>query len=91
MCSSDLLVTRSTAPLVVAIGFAEVLGFVCFAIGAQSGVAVTSVLASQFGPIAAVMAYVLFKERLGRLQIAGVTVLVICVSALALVSSSPNL
>jgi drug/metabolite transporter (DMT)-like permease len=63
-------------------GFTEVLGFVCYAIGAQYQVGVTSVLASQFAPIAAVMAYVLFKEKLGRLQIVGVVILVLAVTAL---------
>ena len=81
-----LRLTRSTLPLVVAMGFTEVLGFVCYAIGAQYQVGVTSVLASQFAPIAAVMAYVLFKERLGRLQIAGVVILVLAVTTLTLVS-----
>lgn len=81
-----LRITRSTAPLVIAMGFTEVLGFICFAIGAQYQVAVTSVLASQFAPIAAVGAYLLFKERLGRLQIAGVVVLVLGVTSLTLVN-----
>lgn len=81
-----LRITRSTAPLVVGMGFAEVLGFTCFAIGAQYSVAVTSVLASQFAPIAAVMAYVLFKEKLGRLQITGVVILVLAVTALSIAS-----
>lgn len=81
-----LRITRSTAPLVVAMGFTEALGFVCFAIGAQYQVAVTSVLASQFAPLAAVAAYLLFKERLGRLQIAGVVVLVVGVTALTVAS-----
>ena len=81
-----LRITRGTVPLVVAMGFTEVFGFVCYAIGAQYQVGVTSVLASQFAPIAAVMAYVLFKERLGRLQIAGVAVLVVAVTALSVAS-----
>ncbi|MBI1351116.1 MAG: EamA family transporter [Actinomycetales bacterium] len=81
-----LRLTRSTVPLVIGMGIAEVAGFTCFAIGAQYQVAVTSVLASQFAPIAAVMAYVLFRERLGRLQITGVAILVVAVSALALAS-----
>ena len=79
-----LQLTRGTAPLVVAMGLTEVLGFTCFAIGAQYQVAVTSVLSSQFAPIAAIMAYVLFKERLGRAQILGVVVLVGGVTALTL-------
>ena len=81
-----LRITRGTVPLVVAMGFTEVFGFVCYAIGAQYQVGVTSVLASQFAPIAAVMAYVLFKERLGRLQITGVAVLVVAVTALSIAS-----
>jgi drug/metabolite transporter (DMT)-like permease len=82
-----LHLTRSTAPLVVGMGFAEVIGFTCFAIGAQYQVAVTSVLASQFAPIAAVMAFVLFKERLGRLQVTGVGIIVVAVAALSLATS----
>ena len=72
--------------LVIGMGFSEVIGFTCFTLGAQYNIAVTSVLASQFAPIAAVMAYVLFRERLGRLQIAGVAILVVAVTALSLVS-----
>lgn len=81
-----LRITRGTVPLVIGMGFAEVIGFTCFAIGAQYQVAVTSVLASQFAPIAAVMAYVLFRERLGRLQITGVAILVLAVTALSIAS-----
>lgn len=78
-----LRLTRATAPLVIAMGFTEVLGFVCFAIGAESQLAVMSVFASQFAPIAAIAAYVLFKERLGALQIAGIVVIVAGVTALS--------
>ncbi len=81
-----LKLTRSTVPLVVAMGFTEVIGFVCYSIGAQYQVAITSVLASQFAPIAAVAAYFLFKERLGRLQILGVVILVAGVTALTVAS-----
>ena len=82
----NLRLTRSTLPLVIGMGFSEVIGFTCFTLGAQYNIAVTSVLASQFAPIAAVMAYVLFRERLGRLQIAGVAIIVFAVTALSLVS-----
>ena len=82
----NLRITRGTVPLVIAMGLAEVIGFTCFAIGAQYEVAITSVLASQFAPIAAVMAYVLFKEKLGRLQITGVVILVMGVTALSIAS-----
>lgn len=81
-----LRITRSTVWMVVAMGFTEVIGYVCFAIGAQYQLAVMSVFASQFAPIAAVAAYFLFRERLGRLQIAGVVVIVLGVTALSLVN-----
>ena len=82
----NLQLTRRTVPLVVGMGLAEVIGFTMFAIGAQYEVAITSVLASQFAPIAAIMAYLLFKERLGRLQIAGVAIIVVGVTSLTLLS-----
>ena len=71
-------------PYVVLAGIVEVCGFTCYAIGAQYGVAVTSVLASQFAPIAAIMAYLLYKEKLGKVQIAGVAIIVAGVVTLVL-------
>ena len=81
-----LRITRRAAPLVAGMAMCEVFGFTAFAIGAQYDVAVTSVLASQFAPIAAVAAFVLFKEKLGRTQIIGVAVIVIGVTALSIAS-----
>lgn len=85
--SRRLQLTRATVPMVVGMGLAEVVGFTLFSIGAQFEVAITSVLASQFAPIAAVLAFVLFKERLGRLQITGVAIVVVAVAALSVASS----
>jgi drug/metabolite transporter (DMT)-like permease len=82
----NLRITRKTVPMVIGMGVAEVFGLTCFAIGAQYEVAITSVLASQFAPISAVMAYFLFREKLGRLQITGVVILVAAVTSLTLVS-----
>jgi drug/metabolite transporter (DMT)-like permease len=82
-----LELTRRAAPLVAGMAVVEVLGFVLFALGAQEQVAVTSVLASLFAPIAAVLAFVLFRERLGRMQIVGVAILVVSVSGLSAVTS----
>jgi len=45
------------------------------------------VLVSQFATISVVVAYVLFRERLGRLQVVGAVLLVVGVTALSLVSS----
>lgn len=82
-----LQVNRKVFPLLLIGGFAEILGFTCIAIGAQYSVAVTSVLASQFATFGAIGAYLLFKERLGKLQITGVVMLILGVAALTLVST----
>jgi len=84
--SRRLKLSRAALPLVVFTGLAEVLGFVCFAIGARASVAVTAVLGSQFGAVAAVTAFVLMRERLTRLQLAGVALILAGVAALAWVS-----
>ena len=83
-----LRITRPAVPLVIGMGLAEVLGFTAYSIGAQQSVAIASVLASQFAPIAAILAYILFRERLGRLQIGGVTVLVVAITALSVVTAT---
>ena len=56
--------------------------FALFAVGSRDGVAVAAVLASQFAAIAAVAAYFLFKERLTRVQLAGVATIVAGVAIL---------
>jgi drug/metabolite transporter (DMT)-like permease len=81
--TSRLRLTRQALPLVVASGLAEVVGFASFAAGARHGIAVTAVLASQFAAVAAVGAYVLFGERLGRVQVTGAAMILAGVAALS--------
>lgn len=83
--SRRLQITRKAAPLVIAMGTTEVLGIAIFAIGARDDIVITSVLSSQFAPIAAVLAYLLFGERLGRSQLVGVAIIIAGVSALSVV------
>jgi drug/metabolite transporter (DMT)-like permease len=78
--TSKLLLTRRALPLVVAGGICEVAGFSLFTVSARHGIAVTAVLASQFSALSALAAYVLFRERLARLQIAGAATIVLGVS-----------
>src|SRR6187551_3737341 len=80
--TSRLQLSRPALPLVVTAGIAEVVGFALFAVGSRHGVAVAAVLASQFAAIAAVAAYFLFRERLTRVQVAGVATVVIGVAIL---------
>jgi drug/metabolite transporter (DMT)-like permease len=84
--SRRLRLSRPALPLVVFTGLAEVLGFVCFAFGARHSVAVTAVLGSQFGAVAAVAAFVFLRERLTRLQLAGVALILAGVATLTWVT-----
>lgn len=79
-----LPITRQSAPLVTLTGITEVVGFTMFSLGAMHSVAITAVMSSLFAPIAAVAAYLLFKERLGGKQIGAVALIVASVSALTL-------
>jgi drug/metabolite transporter (DMT)-like permease len=80
---AELRITRAALPLVLVSGVCEVAGFACFALGARHGIAVAAVLASLFAAIAAVAAYFLFRERLARVQVAGVALIVVAVAALS--------
>jgi drug/metabolite transporter (DMT)-like permease len=82
-----LRLTRAAVPLVVPAGLAEVLGFASYVVGARHGIAVAAVLASQFAAIASVAAYVLFRERLTRLQLGGVGLIVLGVAALTAIKA----
>jgi uncharacterized membrane protein len=75
--------TRPAVPLVVLAGVLEVVGGAVYVVAASQGVAVAAVLSSQFAAIAAVAAFVLFGERLQRLQLAGVVLIAIGITALA--------
>ena len=86
LLSRRLRLTRGALPLVMFTGLAEVLGFVCFAVGARDSVAVAAVLGSQFGAVAAVAAFFFLRERLTRLQLAGVALILAGVAALAWVT-----
>jgi drug/metabolite transporter (DMT)-like permease len=80
---TGLRMTRKALPLVMTAGVCEVLGFALFALGARHGIAVSAVLASQFAAVAAVAAYLLFGERLARVQLLGVALIVVGVGVLS--------
>jgi drug/metabolite transporter (DMT)-like permease len=75
--------SRRIAPLVIASGIGEVAGFFAFTAGARHGIAVAAVLSSQWATIAAVAAYFLFRERLGRIQLIGVIAVIVGVALLS--------
>jgi drug/metabolite transporter (DMT)-like permease len=82
IATSGLRMTRAALPLVLVSAVCEVAGFALFALGARHGIATSAVVASQFGAIAAVAGYVLFRERLAGVQLLGVVVIVVGVGAL---------
>jgi len=81
--SRRLRLTRRAALLVAGSGLCEVGGYFAYAFGARHGIAVTAVLGSQFAVLAAIVAYFLFGEKLGRLRIAGVALTAIGVALLS--------
>jgi drug/metabolite transporter (DMT)-like permease len=78
-----LQVSRAALPFVLVTGVTEVLGIASFAFGAREGIAIASVMSSQFAAIAAVAAVVLLHERLTRVQVVGVATISIGVAALS--------
>ncbi|HEY2320382.1 MAG TPA: DMT family transporter [Solirubrobacteraceae bacterium] len=81
--SGRLRLTRRAAPLVVASGLCEVAGFYSYTFGSRHGLAIAAVLSSQFAVLALAASYVLFGERLSRVQFAGVTCVIVGVAALS--------
>jgi len=82
-----LELSREAAPLLVATGLVEIGGVICFTIGSRHGIAVASVLASQFAAFAALAAFLIFHERLGRVQLIGVVLTLAGVGLLSLVQA----
>jgi drug/metabolite transporter (DMT)-like permease len=82
-----LRLTRAAAPFVLVTGLTEVLGIASFAFGAREGIAIASVISSQFAAIAAVAAVILLRERLSRVQVVGVATISVGVAVLAYLTS----
>ncbi len=82
-----LHLTRRAAPLVVTSALCEVLGFVFYTAGARHNIAVAAVLSTQFAAISVLVGYLLFGERLARLQLAGVATVIVGVTAVSLLST----
>ena len=86
--SADVSRTAAASRLnVVIAGTGEVVGSMLSAWGSRESIAVTAVMGSQFAALAAVAAFVLFGERLARVQLVGVVLIVAGVTVLAGVSA----
>jgi drug/metabolite transporter (DMT)-like permease len=82
-----LRLTRRAVPLVAVAGVLEVIGGAVYVVAASDTIAVAAVLSSQFAAIAAVGGFLLFRERLQRIQVAGVVLIAVGVTVLAAVST----
>ncbi len=80
-----LRISRRALPLVVVSGVLEALGSGLYVTGAHASAAAAAVLSSQFAAIAALSAFLLFGERLGRVQLVGIVLVFVGVTALAIV------
>jgi drug/metabolite transporter (DMT)-like permease len=83
LLTRNLRLTRAAAPFVTLSAVMEVVGFAVFTVGSQHGIAITSVLGSEFAALAAVAAWVLFRERLSRVQVVGVGAIAVGVALLS--------
>jgi drug/metabolite transporter (DMT)-like permease len=81
--SGRLRLPRRAAPLVIASGVCEVAGFFSYTLGSRHGLAIAAVLSSQFAVVALAVSYVLFGERLSRVQLVGVGCVLVGVAALS--------
>jgi drug/metabolite transporter (DMT)-like permease len=82
-----LQLTRSALPLVSATGVSEVLGYTFLGLGSRLSIAVTAVLGSQVATFSVLGGRILFGERLGRLQVLGIAIVITGVTGLALVGA----
>ncbi len=80
--------TRKALPLVLVAGVLEVVGGAVYVVAATGDIAVAAVLSSQFAAIAAFGAFVLFGERLQKIQVAGIAAIFIGVTALSVLGVS---
>jgi drug/metabolite transporter (DMT)-like permease len=76
-------IPKRALPLVALSGLCEVAGFASYAAGSRHSIAVAAVLASQFAAFAAVAAFIVFRERLTRVQASGVVLVALGVALLS--------
>lgn len=83
----QFLLTRPAFPLVLLAAILEAAGTGLFVIAASSDIAVAAVMSSQFAAIVAVGGFLLFGERIQRIQVAGVALIAVGVTLLSVLSA----
>ena len=88
LVTGRLRLTRKALPLVAIAGVLEVAGGAVYVVAATADIAVAAVLSSQFAAIAALGAFLLFRERLQRIQLVGIVTIVIGITLLSALTAS---
>lgn len=78
-----LKVPVKLVPILVLTGLCDVGGITLYSVGAGFNVPVTAVVASQMAPLAAIFAFIVFRERLGRGQMVGIFIIIVGISVLS--------
>ncbi len=76
-------IPRAVLPYALAGGVCEVLGFASYSFGARHGLAISAVLGSQFAALSAAVGFLVFHERVGKIQLVGLVTVIAAVSTLA--------
>jgi drug/metabolite transporter (DMT)-like permease len=79
---TSLAVPRDVRPALLAAAVTDVSGYLAFLAASRQSVAIASVLTSQYALVAVVLGVVLYRERLARVQVAGILVAVAGVALL---------
>jgi drug/metabolite transporter (DMT)-like permease len=82
-----LRLPRPVWPLAAVGGALEVSGLVAFVVAARDDAAIAAVMASQFAIVTALGGYLLWGEKIGRVQVAGVCLVLAGVAGLTLVQT----
>jgi drug/metabolite transporter (DMT)-like permease len=79
---TSLAAPRDVRPALVAAAVTDVAGYLFFLAASRQSVAIASVLTSQYALVAVVLGVVVYRERLARLQVAGILLAVAGVALL---------
>jgi drug/metabolite transporter (DMT)-like permease len=88
LLTGRLRVTRRALPLVAVAGVLEVVGGAVYVVAATEDIAVAAVLSSQFAAIAAIGAFLVFRERLQRVQVVGIVTIAVGMTLLSALSAA---
>jgi drug/metabolite transporter (DMT)-like permease len=82
-CTGRLASPRPSLVWLLGVGIAEVLGFICYVLGARHSVPIAAVLSAQYATISVLVGVTVLRERLVTAQVIG---LVLTIGGVALLS-----